>query len=189
MDRRRLYVEYLTCRQIFNQNLTPGDQRAVELSHKYFVFTNGILQRIRKGGNKNQVCIAKAQVPLYLAKIHGETTPHLRAIETWKVVAAGAYWWPTWGNDVCTYLRYCQICKGPETLRKQSLESQSPLPLDIIQTLDWKPSITQQLESRENLDHINTHEELGLLGINTKAYLITEDGLKYKLPKGKSKCV
>ena len=44
----------------------------MEQSHKYFVFINGTLQRIRKGGKSNQLCIPETQVPMYLARIHGE---------------------------------------------------------------------------------------------------------------------
>ena len=56
-DWRCPYMEYLTCGKIFTQNLTPEDKKIVEQSHKYFVFTNSTLQRLRKGGNDNQVCI------------------------------------------------------------------------------------------------------------------------------------
>ena len=114
-DWRRPYMEYLTCGKIFNQDLAPEDKKTVEQSHKYFVFTNGTLQRLRKGGNDNQVCILEARVPRYLAKIHGEIQPHLATVETWKAVATGAYWWPTWEHDVCNYLRYCKTCEGTET--------------------------------------------------------------------------
>lgn len=31
------------------------------------------------------------------------------------------------------------------------------------------------------MDHIDTHEELGLLNIDTKIYFLSKDGLKYKL--------
>ena len=41
---RRPYMEYLICKKIFNQTLPPEVKNAVEQSHKYFVFTNGILQ-------------------------------------------------------------------------------------------------------------------------------------------------
>ena len=107
----RPYMEYLTCKKIFTHTLPPEVKREVERSHIYFVFINGTLQWIRKGGNNNQVCIPEAQVPGYLAKIHGESQPHLAAIETWKAVAIKAYWWPTWGHDVCNNLRYCRTCK------------------------------------------------------------------------------
>ena len=101
LDWRCTYLEYLTCGKIFDQALPPEVKKAVEHSHKHFVFTNGTLQRIRKRGKSNQMCILETQVPMYLAKIHGKNMPHLAAIETWKAVATGAYWWPTWGHDVC----------------------------------------------------------------------------------------
>ena len=88
-------MEYVTCNKIFTPSLTLGDKRIIEQSHKYFVFTNGTLRRIRKEGKENQVCISETQVPIYLAKIHGENKPHLAAAETWKAVATEPYLWPT----------------------------------------------------------------------------------------------
>ena len=61
------------------------------------------------------------------------------------------------------------------------------MPQEIIQAPDWRPPITQQLKNIEKLDHINTHEELGLLSIDTETYFIAEDGLKYRLPNGEVK--
>ena len=87
-DWRRPYMEYLTCEKIFTQNLTPADKRVVEHIHKYFVFTEGTLQKIHKGGNSNQRCIPEIHIPMYLANIHIEIEPHLAAMETWKAVAA-----------------------------------------------------------------------------------------------------
>ena len=110
LDWGRPYLEYLTCGKIFDQALPPEVKRAVEQSHKHFVFTNGTLRRIRKGGKSNQMCILETQIPAHLAKIHGQNMPHLAAIETWKAVATGVYWWPTWGQDVCNYLKHCESC-------------------------------------------------------------------------------
>ena len=142
-DWRRPYMEYLTCKAIFDQTLPPEVKRAVTQIHKYFVFTNGTLQRIRKGGKNNQVCIPETQVPRYLAKVHGESEPHLAAIETWKAVATGAYWWPTWGNDVCNHLRYCTTCNKTKTLEKRHKESQnSSSPKPTLEP-DWRQPITQ----------------------------------------------
>lgn len=100
MDWRCPYMEYLTCKKIFNQDLTQEEKRTVEKHHMYFVFTNGTLRKIRKGRKKNQVCIPSGQVPVYLAKIHEGSKPHLAPIETWKAIATGLYWWPTWENDI-----------------------------------------------------------------------------------------
>ena len=187
LDWRRPYLEYLTCRKIFDQALPPEVKRAVEQSHKHFVFTNGTLQRIRKGGKSNQICIPETQVPIYLAKTHGESEPHLAAIETWKAVATGAYWWPTWGHDVCNYLRYCKICRGAETREKHPEESQNPTPPITTPEPDWRRSITQPLESFEESNYVGTHENLGLLSLDTETYFITNDGLKYRLSNGEVK--
>ena len=183
-------MEYLTCGEIFNQTLSPEVRRTVTQSHKYFVFTNGTLQRIRKGGKSNQVCIPETQVPSYLAKVHGESKPHLAAEETWKAVASGAYWWPTWGKDVCDHLRDCKICRITKTRGKYPKESQSSNPPRQALEPDWRQPITQQLRSLEELNHVGTHEDLGLLSLNTETYFIAEDELKYQLPNGEVKvCV
>jgi hypothetical protein len=137
-DWRRPYLEYLTCGKIFDQNLTPEERKMIEQSHKHFVYNNGILQRLRKGGKGNQTCIPEARVPGYLAKIHGENQPHLAAVETWKAVATGAYWWPTWGHDVCNYLRYCRTCRGVATREPQLEASQESLQDGTTPELDWR---------------------------------------------------
>jgi hypothetical protein len=183
-DWRRPYMEYLTCGKIFTQNLMSEDKRAVEHNHKYFVFTNGTLQRIRKGGKSNQRCIPETQVPMYLVKIHGETKPHLAAMETWRAIATGEYWWPTWGNDVCNHLRDCKICQGMAT---QPAENQDSVAQESTHEPDWRLLVIRQLNSIEKLNHINTQEELGLTSFDTETYFVTEDGLKYRLPNGKVK--
>ena len=180
-DWRRPYMEYLTCEKIFTQDLTPEDKRAVEHSHKYFVFTNGTLQRIRKGGKDNQRCIPEAHVPMYLARIHGETEPHLAAMETWKAVATGEYWWPTWGVDVCNYLKDCKTCKGMGT---QPAKIQDSVAQEPTHAPDWRLLVIQQLANIEKLNHIDTQEELGLTSFDTETYFVTKDGLKYRLPNG-----
>ena len=124
-DWRRPHLEYLTCQKIFNQDLTPEGKRAVEQSHKYFVFTNGTLRRIRKGGKENQVRIPEAQVPMYLARIHEQGRIHLTPIETWRAIAARLYWWPTWGNDIGNYLRNCNFCRKPGNCWKKPLSPQN----------------------------------------------------------------
>jgi hypothetical protein len=163
MDWRRPYMEYLTCKKIFDQTLPPEVERVVTQSHKYFVFTNGMLQRIRKGGKSNQIYIPETQVPRYLAEAHGESGPHLAAIETLKAMATGAYWWPTWENDVCEHLRYSRFCKETWTLEKCPKESQHSSSLRPTPELVWKQPITQRLKSYEELNRIGTYEELGLL--------------------------
>ena len=139
-------MEYLTCGKIFDQALLAEVKKAVEQSHKHFVFINGTLQRIRKGGKSNQMCIPETQVPMYLAKIHGKNMPHLAAIETWKAVATGAYWWPTWGRDVCKYLKHYNSCRGTETMTKHPKESKSAAPPKTISEPDYRLSVIQQLE-------------------------------------------
>jgi hypothetical protein len=162
----------------------------VEQSHKHFVFTNNILQRIRKGRKINQICIPETQIPMYLVKTHGESEPHLSTIETWKAVATWAYWWPTWGHDVCNYLRYCKVCRGTEARGKHPEESPNPMTPKTTPRPDWRYSITQRLESVENLNYIGTQDDIGLLSLDTETYFITEDGLKYRLPNGEVKmCV
>jgi hypothetical protein len=154
------------------------------------VFTNDTLQQIHKGGKINQICIPETQIPMYLAKTHGENEPHLSAIETWKAVVTGAYWWPTWGHDVCNYLRYCKVCWGTEARGKHPEESQNPTTPRTTLGPDWKHSITQRLESVENSNYIGTQDDIGLLSLDTETYFIAEDGLKYRLPNGEVKmCV
>jgi hypothetical protein len=114
-------------REDLYQNLTLEDKMVVEHSHKYFVFLEGTLQRIRKGGKNNQLCIPEARVPMYLFRIHGETKPHLAATETWKAVATGGYWWPTWGADVCNHLRGCKTCTETKPGETHPVEKQSPV--------------------------------------------------------------
>ena len=185
-DWKQPYMEYLTCEEIFDKTLSPEVKRAVTQSDKYFVFTNGNLQRIRKGGKSNQVCISETHVPRNLAKVHGESEPNLAAIDTWKAVATGAYRWPTWGKDVCNHLRYCMTCRDTEAQGKHLEGSQdSFLP---ISEPDWRQPITQRLNSYEELNHVGTHEDLGLLNLDAETYFITEDGLKYRLQKSKSRC-
>ena len=70
-----------------------------------------------------------------------------------------------------------------KTLERKLEENQELL----IRILDWRLPITQQLENFEELEHINTHEKLGLLNIDTKTYLLTKDGLKHRLPNGEIK--
>lgn len=125
VDWRRPYMEYLTCKWISNQDLTPEEKKTVEQSHKYFVFTNGTLRRIRKGGKENQVRIPEAQVPMYLARIHEQGRIHLTPIETWRAIAARLYWWPTWGNDIGNYLRNCNFCRKPGNCWKKPLSPQN----------------------------------------------------------------
>ena len=184
---RRPYMEYLTSGKIFTQNLTPEDKMVVEHSHKYFVFLEGTLQRIRKGGKNKQLCIPEAQVPMYLFRIHGETKPHLAAIETWKAVATGGYWWPTWGADVCNHLRGCKTCIDTELGETHPVEKQSPVRQESTHEQDWRLPAIRQLNSVEHLNHINTQEELGLTSFDTETYFTTEDGLKYQLPNGEVK--
>ena len=129
-------------------------------------------------------------MPGYLAKIHGENQPHLGAIETWKAVATGTYWWPTWGHDVCNYLRYCKTCKGTGTRETQPKGDQHLFQQETPHETDWMFPIIQQINSAEKTDHIGTQEELGLLSLDTETYFIIEDGLKYRSPNGKVKmCV
>lgn len=52
---------------------------------------------------------------------------------------------------------------------------------------DWRLQISQQLKGVEELNHIGTHEDLGLLSLNTETYFLTDDGLKYRLPNGEVK--
>ena len=123
-------------------------------------------------------------------KTHGQSEPHLSAIETWKAVATGSYWWPTWGNDVCNHLKYCKTCTRMETREKRPGESQNSSSPKPTPELDWRHPITQQLKSFEELNHVGTHENLGLLSLNTEAYFITRDGFKHRLPNEKIKmCV
>ena len=183
-------MEYLTCKKIFTKNLTPEDKRAVEKSHKYFVFINGTLQRIRKGGKSNQLCIPVTQVPMYFVRIHGENKPHLAAMDMWRAVATGAYWWPTWGDDVGNHLKQCKVCKGTETRENHPEESQNSFQKETTHDPDWRFPTIQQLNSVTKLNHTNTQEELGLLSIDIGTYVLTENELKYRLPDGKVKtCV
>ena len=189
-DWRQPYMEYLTCRKIFTKELTPEDKSAIEQSHKYFALINGTLQMIRKGGKSNQLCILATQVPMYLDRIHGENKPHSAAIETWKAVATGAYWWPTWVKDVCNHLRHCKICKGTEARENHLEESQNSFQQETAQDLDWRVPIIQQLNSVTKLNHMDTQKELGSVSIDMGTYVITGSELKYRLPDGKVKmCV
>ena len=178
MDWKRPYMEYLTCRKIFTQNLTPEDKRAVEHNHKYFVFIEGTLQRISKGGKSNRLCIPETQVPMYLVEIHGETEPHLAAMETWKAVATGGYWWPTWGDDVCNHLRCCKTCKGSEPWGIHPVKRRNSNQQESTHEPNWRLLVIQQLNSIEKLDHIDNQEELGLTSFDMEIYFATEDGLK-----------
>jgi hypothetical protein len=123
---------------------------------------------------------------MYRAKTHEGSEPHLSAIETWKAVATGAYWWPTWGHDVCNYPRSCKICRETEVWGKHPEENQNPTTPEP----DWRHSIAQRLASIGNLIYIGTQDVIGLLTLDTETYFITEDGLKYRLPNGEVKmCV
>ena len=174
-DWRHPYMEYLTCKKIFTKVLTPEGKRAVEQSHKYFVFITGTLQRIRKGGKSNQLCILATQVPMYLDRIHGGNKSHETAIDMWKAVATGAYWWPTWGEDVSNHLKSCQVCKGTETRKSPSEVRQNSFQQEVTHDLDWRLPITQQLNSVTTLNQSDTQEELGLLSIDTGTYVLTEN--------------
>ena len=142
------------------------------------------------GGKSNELCIPATQVPMYLDRIHGGNKSHETAREIWKAVATGAYWWPTWGEDVSNHFKSCQLCKGTETRKSPSLVSQNSFEQEVTHDPDWRLPIIHQLNSVTTLNQIDTQEELGLLSIDTGTYVLTKNELKYRLPYGKVKtCV
>lgn len=81
-------------------------------------------------------------------------------------------------------MRYCNSCNDLIYWEAEPKSTHDFFPQGTSQALDWRHSITLYLENVDQLNHVDTHEQLGLFSNETETYFITEEELKYRLSNG-----